>query len=475
MSTSSPKEVLELCNAQGIRIVDVKFTDLLGTMQHFSVTTAEFDESTFEKGLGFDGSSIRGFQHIHQSDMLLLPDPATAYVDPIYKVPTLSITANIVDPLTRDRYNKDPRYVAEKAEAYLQETGLADTSFWGPEIEFFIFDDVRYDQNAHESYYFVDSQEGIWNTGDGVEGNNLGYRPRHKEGYFPVPPIDTLQDLRSEIVLAMQDLGVHMEVHHHEVATAGQGEIDLRYQTLQKAADQVVLLKYIARNIVNDAGKTITFMPKPLYGDNGTGMHTHQSLWKGGKNQFFDPKGYGGISQMCKYYIGGLLKHSASVLAFSAPTTNSYKRLVPGFEAPVNLAYSARNRSACIRIPMYSNDERSKRLEYRPPDVTANPYLAFPAMLMAGLDGIMNKIDPGDPLEQDIYELPPEEAAGIATVPGSLEEALNALEKDHEFLLRGNVFTSDLVETWLDYKRTKEVDAMRLRTHPYEFFLYYDA
>ncbi len=473
MSPQTPKEVVDLCKANGIGIVDIKFTDPLGTMQHFSITIAEFTEDTFEKGLGFDGSSIRGFKHIHESDMLLIPDPTSAYVDPIYEHPTLSILANVEDPITREPYTRDPRYVAQKAESFLKESGIADTSFWGPEVEFFIFDSIQYEQNERQGFYNIDSQEAIWNSG--ADGENQGYRPRHKQGYFPVPPIDSLQDLRSQIVLTMVDLGVHMEVHHHEVATAGQGEFDLRYDTLRKQADQVMLLKYIARNIVHAAGKTITFMPKPIFGDNGTGMHVHQSLWKEGKNLFFDPKGYGMISQLCKYYIGGLLKHSAAILAFAAPTTNSYRRLVPGFEAPVNLAYSARNRSACVRIPMYSAEEKTKRIEYRPPDVTANPYLAFPAMLMAGIDGIISEIDPGEPLDADIYELSPEEAAGISTVPGSLEAAMDALEADHEFLLRGDVFTKDLVDTWLDYKRTNEIDPIRLRPHPYEFFLYYDA
>ena len=473
MAPQTPRDVLELCQANDIRIVDVKFTDLLGTMQHFSVTTREFDEGTFEKGLGFDGSSIRGFQHIHESDMLLVPDPTSAYVDPIYKVPTLSILADVEDPLNRQRYSRDPRYVTQKAEAYLRETGIADSSFWGPEVEFFIFDDVQYGQNEREGYYSVDSEEAIWNSGKG-DTPNLGYRPRHKQGYFPVPPVDTQQDLRSEVVLKMLDLGVHMEVHHHEVATAGQGEFDLRYQTMQKQADQVMLLKYIARNVCKEHGKTITFMPKPIFGDNGTGMHVHQSLWKDGTPLFYDKNGYGLTSQLCRYYIGGLLKHSAAILAFAAPTTNSYRRLVPGFEAPVNLAYSARNRSACVRIPVYSPEPSSKRIEYRCPDVMANPYIAFPAMLMAGLDGIINEIDPGDPLDVDIYELSPEDAANIATVPGSLDESLAALEADHEFLLRGDVFTEDLVSTWINYKRENEVDPVRLRPHPYEFFLYYD-
>ena len=483
MPQRTPKEVVDLIRSSGIRIIDVKFTDLLGTLQHFSVTNTEFEEDVFEKGLGFDGSSIRGFKHIHESDMLLVPDPNTAFVDPIYQIPTLSILADVVDPLTRERYSRDPRYIATKAEAYLKASGLADESFWGPELEFFFFDSLRFDQNAQEGYYFIDSHEGIWNSGSDINNpsggldqhqQNLAYRPRHKQGYFPAPPTDTLQDIRSEVLLKMMDLGVRMEVHHHEVATAGQGEFDLRYAPLREQADNVVLLKYIARNVARAHGMVCTFMPKPIFGDNGTGMHVHQSLWKGGKNLFFDPKGYALISETCKHYIGGLIKHAHAICAFTAPTTNSYRRLVPGFEAPVNLAYSARNRSACIRIPMYSTEESTKRIEFRPPDATANPYLAFPAMLMAGIDGIVNKIDPGDPMEADIYELPPEEMAKMGTVPGSLEQAIDALEQDHEFLLRGDVFTPDLIETWCAYKRTNEIDPMRLRPHPYEFFLYAD-
>ena len=473
MGPQTPKEVIDLCKSHNIRIVDVKFTDLLGTMQHFSATIDEFDESVFEKGLGFDGSSIRGFKHIHESDMLLIPDASSAFIDPIYKIPTLSILADVVDPLTLERFSRDPRYVSHKAETFLKESGIADISYWGPEMEFFIFDSIRFDQNERSGYYFVDSREGIWNSGQ--DGDNLGYRPRHKEGYFPVPPVDTLQDVRSEVLLKMMDLGVRMEIHHHEVATAGQGEFDFKYAPLAIQADHVMLLKYVARNVAREHGMVLTFMPKPLFGDNGTGMHVHQSLWKDGKNIFYDPKGYGMVSQTCKYYIGGLLKHSAALLAFAAPTTNSYRRLVPGFEAPVNLAYSARNRSACVRIPVYSTDERTKRIEYRPPDATANPYLAFPAMLLAGIDGIINQADPGDPLDVDIYELPPEQAAKVTTVPGSLDKALEALEEDNEFLLRGGVFTEDLVKVWVDYKRTNEVDPMRLRPHPYEFFMYFDA
>ena len=474
MPHMTPREVIDLIRSKGIRIVDIKFTDLLGTLQHFSTTNEEFGEAVFADGLGFDGSSIRGFKSIHESDMILIPDPNTAFVDPVYEAPTLSILADIKDPVTGERYTRDPRYVATKAEDFLKSSGLGDVSYWGPEMEFFIFDGLSFDQDAHSGYYFVESAEGIWNSGGNGEGPNLAYRPRHKEGYFPVPPTDTLQDLRSEIVMTMMDLGVSMEVHHHEVATAGQGEIDLKYGPLLAMADNVILLKYVARNVARRHGKLLTFMPKPIFGDNGTGMHVHQSVWRDGKNLFYDPAGYALISQMARFYIGGLLKHSAAILAFGAPTTNSYKRLVPGFEAPVNLAFSQRNRSACIRIPVYSKSEASKRLEFRPPDATANPYLAFPAMLMAGIDGIINEIDPGDPLEADIYHLSPEELAKIETVPHSLEAALDALESDHEFLLRGDVFTPDVVETWIDYKRENEVDALRLRPHPYEFYLYSD-
>ena len=474
MPDLSPKEVIELCGEKGIKMVDLKFTDLPGTLQHFSIPAEELTEEMFVEGLGFDGSSIRGFQRIHESDMLLIPDPSTAFVDPICKVPTLSIICDITDPVTLELYPRDPRYVAQKAENHLKSTGIATTSYWGPECEFFIFDDVRFDQNEHSGYYFIDSQEGIWNSGNGA-GQNLGHRPRYKEGYFPTPPVDTLQDFRSEAVLKMMEVGIRIEVHHHEVATAGQAEIDMKYGPLIRMADNVMLYKYILKNVAKAHGKTVTFMPKPLFMDNGSGMHCHQSLWKNGQNLFYDPEGYAKISEMALYYIGGLIKHSPALLAFCAPTTNSYRRLVPGFEAPVNLAYSQRNRSACVRIPVYSSKPAAKRIEYRPPDPSSNPYLAFSALLMAGLDGIVNKIDPGEPLEEDIYELPPQEAAKIPQVPGSLEAALDALEEDHEFLLKGDVFTKDLIDTWLSYKRTKEVDPIRLRPHPYEFYLYYDV
>ncbi|HLE02105.1 MAG TPA: type I glutamate--ammonia ligase [Dehalococcoidia bacterium] len=455
-------------------IVDFKFTDLPGTLQHFSIPAGELDESIFRDGIGFDGSSIRGFQAIHESDMLLVPDPTTAHVDVICRVPTLSIVCDVRDPLTREKYWRDPRYIAQKAEAHLLSTGLADTAYFGPEAEFFIFDNVRFDQNQHSGYYFIDSEEGIWNSGK--EGQtNLGYRPRYKEGYFPTAPTDSLQDLRSEAVLKMIQAGIDIEVHHHEVATAGQGEIDMRFQSLTRMADQVLLYKYILKNVARAHNKTVTFMPKPLFGDNGSGMHVHISLWKGGTNLFFDPEGYAQLSITGMHFIGGLLAHSPALLAFCAPTTNSYRRLVPGYEAPVNLVYSQRNRSAAVRIPVYSLSPRTKRVEFRPPDPSCNPYLAFPALLMAGLDGIKKEMDPGFPMDVDIYELEPEKAKKIKTVPGSLEETLKALEQDQEFLLQGGVFTTDLIETWIKYKREKELDPVRLRPHPYEFCLYFDV
>ncbi|MCG3776223.1 MAG: Glutamine synthetase [Nitrospira sp.] len=469
----SPQEVMAFVKQQGIRIADLKFVDMPGTWQHFSIPSTELDEDAFTKGVGFDGSSIRGFQHIQESDMLLIPDPTTAFMDTATLHPTISLICNIKDPIS-GAYSRDPRYIAQKAEAYLKTTGIAEKSFWGPELEFFIFDNIRYDQTPNSGYYFVDSVEGQWNTGS-ADGPNLGYKPRYKEGYFPVAPTDTLQDIRSEAVLKMIDAGIHIEAHHHEVATAGQGEIDMRFDSLVKMADQVLLLKYILKNTAAAHGKTVTFMPKPLFQDNGTGMHTHQSLWDGDKPLFYEAGGYANLSQMALWYVGGLLKHAASILAFAAPTTNSYRRLVPGYEAPVNLAFSARNRSAAVRIPMYFDNPKAKRLEFRCPDAASNPYLTFSACLMAGLDGIQNKIHPGEPMEMDIYELEGEEAARIPQVPGSLDAALNALEADHEFLLKGDVFTKDVIDTWIGYKRIKEVDAIRLRPHPYEFALYYDV
>jgi glutamine synthetase len=465
----------DLIKSARLVMVDLKFVDLPGTWQHFSIPVEEFSDDLFSEGIGFDGSSIRGFQQIHESDMLLVADPSTAIVDPACTVPTLSLVCNVLDPLTRQPYTRDPRHVAQKAERYLTKSGIADISYWGPEAEFFIFDSIRFDAGAQFAYHFVDSDEGIWNSGADKGTPNLGHRPRWKEGYFPVPPADTLQDLRSEIVLKMIASGIEVEVHHHEVATGGQNEIDMRFGSLTQMADRLLLYKYIIKNVARAHGKTATFMPKPLFGDNGSGMHCHQSLWKGDENLFFDAKGYALISQTAKWYIGGLLAHSPALLGLCAPTTNSYRRLVPGFEAPVNLIYSQRNRSAGVRIPVYSTSPKSKRIEYRCPDASCNPYLAFAAMLMAGLDGIRKRIDPGQPLDKDLYELEPSEAAAIKQVPGTLPETLDALEADHAFLLEGDVFTPDLIETWLDYKRTKEVDVMRLRPHPYEFYLYYDT
>ena len=475
----TPEDVAKFIGEKNVRVVDLKFTDLPGLWQHFSIPAEDVLETTgsyaiWTDGIGFDGSSIRGFQEIQESDMILIPDPNSAFLDPACAIPTLSLICDIYDPVTREPYTRDPRHVAKKAEEYLKTIGIADTSYWGPELEFFIFDDVRFDQTVNSGYYIVDSHEGQWNSGRD-EQPNLGYKPRYKEGYFPVPPHDSLQDIRSEIMLTLIDIGVAMEVHHHEVATGGQVEFDMRYDSLTSMADKVMKYKYVAKNIARKHNMVATFMPKPLFDDNGSGMHTHQSLWKGGDNLFYDEKGYALISQMAKYYIGGLLKHAPALLAFCAPTTNSYKRLVPGFEAPVNLAYSQRNRSACARIPMYTTNPSAKRIEFRPPDAAANPYLAFAAMLMAGLDGIQNKIDPGEPLDRNTYDLTPEEAAAIPTVPGSLEEALDALEGDHEFLLKGDVFTKDVVDVWLEYKREREIDQLRLRPHPYEFYLYFDV
>ncbi len=474
------QKVADLFKKNDIQIVDLKFTDLPGLWQHFSIPPKDlldFDDlqgSIWVDGIGFDGSSIRGFQQIQESDMILIPDPASARVDPACSVPTASILCDIFDPVTRQPYSRDPRGVAKKAEAYLKSTSIADTSYWGPELEFFVFDDIRYDQNEHEGYYHIDSVEGQWNTGSNT-GPNLGYKPRYKEGYFPVPPHDTLQDIRSEMVLEMEKVGITVEVHHHEVATAGQNEIDMRFAPLVQMADNVLWYKYIVKNVARKHGKVATFMPKPLFMDNGSGMHTHQSLWKAGKPLFFDAKGYALTSEMCRWYAGGLLRHAPALMAFCAPTTNSYKRLVPGYEAPVNLVFSARNRSAAARIPMYTSNPKAKRIEFRPPDPTANPYLAFPAMLMAGLDGIQKKMDPGAPLEKNTYELSPREERRLKTVPGSLDESLRALEADNEFLRRGGVFTDDVIQTWLDYKRENEIDPVRLRPHPWEFHLYFDA
>jgi glutamine synthetase len=470
----SPKEVIEYARAQKLQIVDLKFVDLLGTWQHFSIPITELEETLFTDGIGFDGSSIRGFQAIHESDMLLVLDPTSATTDPVCSVPTMTVACNVLDPITREPYTRDPRHIALKAERYLEKTGIATISYWGPEAEFFIFDNIRFDQDTHSGYYFIDSDEGVWNSGRDQGTQNLGHRPRYKEGYFPVPPADMLQDIRSEIILRLIQANVPVEVHHHEVATAGQCEIDMRYAPLVTMADSMMMYKYIVKNVARRHGKTVTFMPKPIFGDNGSGMHTHQSIWKEGK-PLFAGKEYAGVSQLCLHYIGGILKHAPALAAFTNPSTNSYKRLTPGFEAPVLLAYSSRNRSAGIRIPMYSPSPKAKRIEVRFPDPACNPYLSFAAMLMAGLDGIENKINPGEPAEKDLYDLEPKEAAKIRTMPGSLDEALNNLEKDHQFLLKGGVFSEDLIDTWIGYKRSKEVDTMRLRPHPYEFFLYYDV
>lgn len=468
-----PREVLDLAKKNKVEIVDLKFTDLPGLWQHFSIATTEFNEELFESGIGFDGSSIRGFQSIDESDMLLFPDPASAFLDPFAQLPTLSLICNVKDPITGQSYSRDPRFVAQKAEKYLKSTGIADISYWGPELEFYILDNVRFDQSYNYGYYYIDSEEGFWNSGNG-DKPNLGYKPRYKEGYFPVPPMDHLQDIRSEMLRTLEKIGVRMEIHHHEVGTAGQSEMDMRFTTLTRMADQVLMYKYVTKNVARKHGKTVTMMPKPLFMDNGSGMHVHQSLWKNGKNVFYDKKGYALISDLARHYIGGILKHADALCALVAPTTNSYRRLVPGYEAPINLVYSQRNRSACVRIPMYSKSEKAKRLEFRTPDPSCNPYYAFAAMLMAGLDGIEKKIEPPPPLDKDLYDLEPEEAAKIKSVAGSLEQVLDALEQDHDFLLKGGVFTKDVVDTWIEYKRKKELDPVRLRPHPYEFVLYFD-
>ncbi len=472
--TETAADVLSLVESEEYEFVDLRFCDLPGQVQHFTVPAHQLTEDSFQDGFGFDGSSIRGFQDIQESDMILLPDPSTAVDDVFRSRKTLILYCFVNDPITNTPYEKDPRYVAKKAEEYLVSTGIADTSYWGPEAEFYIFDDVRFGQNQNSGYYFLDSVEGAWNSGEYEEGGNLGYKPRYKEGYFPVPPTDHFQDLRSEMTHNLEAAGIEIEVQHHEVGTAGQAEIDMRYDTLLRTADNVTLYKYIVKSTAWEAGRSVTFMPKPIFEDNGSGMHTHQSLWKGGETLMYDESGYAGLSDIARWYIGGLLKHAAAVLAFAAPTTNSYHRLVPGYEAPVNLVYSSRNRSAAIRIPQYSQAPAAKRLEFRCPDPSCNPYLSFAAMLMAGLDGVQNQIEPHDPVDKDIYDLPPAELAGLPSVPGSLPEALAALEADHDFLLQGGVFTEGLIESWISYKQEHEVDPVRLRPHPYEFHLYYD-
>lgn len=468
----NPKDVLELIKEDEVKVVDLRFMDFPGIWQHFSVPSGEIEEETFSKGLGFDGSSIRGWQSINESDMLVKPVAETAFIDPFFAHKTLVMICNICDPVTGEDYTRDPRNIAQKAEKYLRSTGVGETVYFGPEAEFFIFDDIRYAQNEHEGYYFLDSVEGAWNTGRD-EKPNLGYKPRYKEGYFPVPPTDSMQDLRSEMMLTMEGMGMPVECQHHEVASGGQAEIDMRFAPLVEMGDKLLKYKYIIKNTAKKYGRTVTFMPKPVFNDNGSGMHVHMSIWKDGKN-LFAGDGYAGLSETALYAIGGILKHAPALLALTNPTTNSYKRLVPGFEAPVNLAYSSRNRSAAVRIPMYSVSEKAKRFEFRCPDPSCNPYLAFSAMMMAATDGILNKVTPGEPLDKDIYDLPPEELANIPQTPGSLKEALNALKDDYSFLLKGDVFTEDVIETWIDYKMEHEVLALDLRPHPWEFALYYD-
>ncbi|PJF44938.1 MAG: type I glutamate--ammonia ligase [Phototrophicales bacterium] len=473
LDCKTPADVMSVIKEHDVQFIDVRFTDVPGMQQHFTVPVGSFDEDAFEEGLGFDGSSVRGFQQINESDMLVIPDPTTAFLDPFTAHPTLVLIANVKDPVSGEWYTRDPRYIAQRAEAYLRESGIADTAYFGPEAEFFLFSDVRYSQGVNHGYYYIDSPEGSWNTGK-EEGPNLGYKPRPKEGYFPVAPSDSYHDVRSEMVLLLEQIGIEVEAHHHEVATGGQAEIDFKFGTLVNTADRLMAYKYIVKNVARRHGLAATFMPKPLFGDNGSGMHVHQSLWKNGDTLFFDAEGYAGLSQTAKYYIGGLLKHAPALLALTSPTVNSYHRLVPGFEAPVNLVYSRRNRSAAVRIPMYSNSPKAKRIEFRCPDASCNPYLAFAALLLAGLDGIKNQIDPGKGVDFDLYDLCPEELAKIPSVPATLTGALDALEADHEFLLAGDVFTTDFIESYIDYKRTVEVDPIRLRPHPYEFFLYFD-
>jgi glutamine synthetase len=472
--TESPIDhILNFVQKNKVKFVDLKFMDFPGQWQHFTVPSAQLKKDSFDDGFGFDGSSIRGWKSINESDMLIIPDPNSMFVDPFIQESTISLICDVYEPATKEKYTRCPRSIAQKAEAYLQSTGIADTVYYGPEAEFFIFDDVRFDSAPNGSFYKIDSIEGKWNSGRD-EKPNLGYKPRYKEGYFPVPPTDSLTDLRNEIVLNLTACGIEVEAQHHEVASGGQCEIDLKFVPLVKAADQLLLFKYIAKNTAKKHNKTVTYMPKPIYGDNGSGMHVHTSLWKKGK-PLFAGSGYAGLSEMALYFIGGLLKHAPSLCALTNPTTNSYKRLVPGFEAPVNLAYSQRNRSAGVRIPMYSVSPKSKRVEFRCPDPSCNPYLAFSAMLMAGLDGVTNRIDPGEPLDKDIYDLPPEELANVPSTPGSLDQALAALMDDHEYLMKGDVFTEDVIETWIKYKTDKEVKAMALQPHPFEFHLYYDV
>ncbi|MFQ6018584.1 MAG: type I glutamate--ammonia ligase [Kiloniellaceae bacterium] len=472
LDCKTPEDVLKVIKDERVRMIDVRFTDIPGVWQHFSVPPSAVDADSFSDGIGFDGSSIRGFQEIHESDMLVVPDPTTAFLDPFTEETTLVLICNIQDPVTGRAYSRDARHIAMKAEAYLKSTGIGDTAYFGPEPEFFVFNEVRYDQGTNFGFYEVDAVEGNWNSGT-AEEPNLGHKPRPKEGYFPTPPSDAMQDYRTEMVLHLEEIGIPVEAHHHEVATGGQGEIDMRFTSLTRMADNYMIYKYVAKNVARKRGMTATFMPKPLFEDNGSGMHTHQSIWKANA-PLFAGDGYAGSSELMLHYIGGLLAHTPTLIALSAPTTNSFHRLVPGFEAPVNIAYSQRNRSACCRIPMYSPSPAAKRVEFRCPDPACNVYLAFAAMLMAGLDGVQNRTNPGDPMDKNLYDLSPEELREIESTPGSLEEALDALEADHDFLLKGDVFTKDVIDTYLNYKRTREVEEMRLRPHPYEFFLYYD-
>ncbi len=470
------KNVLTYAADQGAKFVSVRFTDLIGAWHHLTYPIHFLDEDSFEEGFGFDASSLRGWAAINESDMLLIPDPSRFWMDPFTDEPTLCLIANVMEPITKEGYGLDPRSVAVRAESYLRFTGIADTVYVGPEAEFFVFDNVSYHNGQNSAGFLIDSEEGHWNTSrkGTYEQPNAGYQIKPKGGYVPVAPADTLIDLRNSISLALGEVGIEVECHHHEVATAGQCEIDFRFSNMLHTADNLMLFKYIVKNTAAAYGRTATFMPKPLYGDNGSGMHVHQSLWKDGTPLFAGDE-YAGLSETAKFYIGGLLKHAPALIAFAAPTTNSYKRLVPGFEAPVNLAYSARNRSAAVRIPMFSASPKAKRIEFRPPDPSCNPYLTFAALLMAGLDGIQNRIDPGDPLDKDIYDLPPEELANVPSLPGSLEDALTALENDHEFLLKGDVFSSAMIERWIKFKREHEVNNLRLRPHPLEFSMYYDV
>jgi len=470
----SNEDLLQFIAAEQVQFVDIRFCDLPGVMQHFTVPASSFNQDLLDAGLMFDGSSIRGFQAIHESDMALLADPTTAVLDPFRTAKTINVTCFIHDPLTGEAYSRDPRNIARKAEAYLAGTGYADKALFAPEAEFYVFDDVRFETKQQTGYYAIDSIAGAWNTGRVEEGGNRGYKVKYKGGYFPVPPVDHFADLRGDMVIELERAGIVVERAHHEVGTAGQAEINFKYDTLLKEADQLMLFKYIVKNVAWAAGKTATFMPKPIFGDNGSGMHTHQSLWLGDKPLFYDETGYAQLSDLARHYIGGLLAHAPSLLAFTNPSLNSYHRLVPGFEAPVNLVYSQRNRSACIRIPITGSSPGAKRIEFRVPDPSCNPYLAFAAMLMAGLDGVRNKIEPADPVDKDLYELPPDEHASVAQVPASLPEVLDALEADQDYLLEGGVFTPDLIETWIEMKRTTEIDQIRLRPHPYEFELYYD-